>query len=366
VGTGSRMAHVKQLFTQGDVARTENITDLAISGDGFFVIKTNFGQGYSRDGSMHFNKRGELVTSDDYNLLGYASENGRITTRLEPIKIKGNAMAAQSTTKVDMQMNLNSIDDIREYDPDNPFESSNFAHTVTVYDNIGIPRVVTVLYNKADDNLWEYRVLADSKDTGDGDPNGPPVEMASGRLVFNRFGGLEERIEDYNSFDFNKGAEQGQEIEFSWGKSVVDGGTGLDSTTQFGSVTSITRHSQDGHSAANLSGLSLNKDGMLSALYDNGEIKNIAQVALAKFDNNEGLFKVGQNVFKSSRKSGEPNIGSPGSSGRGVVLSKSLELSNADIAHELVNLLQTQRNYTANAKVLKTSTEMLDEVLKIK
>jgi flagellar hook protein FlgE len=92
----------------------------------------------------------------------------------------------------------------------------------------------------------------------------------------------------------------------------------------------------------------------------------LGQIAVAKFENNEGLFKVGKNLFKESRKSGEAAMGKPGDDGRGEVLSKTIELSNVDIASEFVNLMNAQRNFSANAKTIQTSDQMLQEVLQIK
>lgn len=157
-----------------------------------------------------------------------------------------------------------------------------------------------------------------------------------------------------------------KKIKFNWGESITEGGTGLDATTQYGSDSSIARHTQDGLTAATLASLSFNDDGILTAVYDNGESRNIASIAIAKFENNEGLFKVGKNLFKESRKSGQPTMGKPGEQGRGEILSKSVELSNVDIATEFVELMKTQRNFSANAKTLQTSDQMLQEVLSIK
>ena len=151
-----------------------------------------------------------------------------------------------------------------------------------------------------------------------------------------------------------------------FGKSITEGGDGLDASTQYGSTSAIARHSQDGSSAATLSSMSFNDDGQLTAVYDNGESRQIAQVAIAKFDNNEGLFKVGKNLFKESIKSGQAAMGKPGESGRGEILSQSIELSSVDIANELVQLMNAQRNFSANAKSLQTADQMLQEVLSIK
>ncbi|MFG1483117.1 flagellar hook protein FlgE [Halobacteriovorax sp. HFRX-2_2] len=365
-GAGTKLAHIKPIMTQGDVARTESITDLAIQGDGFFKVKAPFGNGYSRDGSMHFNKDGELVNGDGYKVIGFKSnEDGTLTNKEGEIKLGNTTIPAQATEKVKLSMNLDSRVSVKQFDPNNPEETSNFSSSITVYDNVGTARLVTAYYNKTADNNWTYRIMADGADAQGGEA-GKMVEMAQGQLVFNDKGQLQEEIESSNSFNFNKGAQQGQKIEFSWGESISEGGDGTDASTQYGSGSAVARHTQDGASAATLGSLSFNDDGILTAVYDNGETRDIAQIAIAKFDNNEGLFKMGKNLFKESKNSGQPAMGKPGEAGRGQVLSKSIELSNVDIASEFVNLMTSQRNFQANAKTISTADKMMQEIFRIK
>ncbi len=366
LGAGVKLGHVKAIMTQGDVARTESITDLAINGNGFFRVEAPFGYGYTRDGSMNFDKEGFLVSGDGNKIQGFmASEKGEITNQVGAIKLGNTTIPAEATTKIDLSMNLDSRVKIKQFNPNEPEDTSNFSHSVTVYDNVGTARLVTVYYNKSANNNWDYRVMADGKDANNAEP-GKMVEMAAGKLVFNDKGVLQEEVVNSNSFNFNQGAGQNQQIKMSWGESISEGGTGLDATTQYGSDSAIGRHTQDGATAGTLGSLSFNDDGILTAVYDNGESRNIASIAIAKFENNEGLFKVGKNLFKESRKSGQAALGKPGESGRGEVLSKSIELSNVDIATEFVELMKAQRNFSANAKTLQTSDEMLQEVLSIK
>jgi flagellar hook protein FlgE len=185
-------------------------------------------------------------------------------------------------------------------------------------------------------------------------------------LKFNDKGMLQEEVEKSNSFNFNKGAAKGQKVAFNFGDSLKEGGTGLDASTQFGSKSSVARHTQDGSSAATLASLSFNDQGVLSAVYSNGEVRDIGQIAVAKFENNEGLHKLGKNMFRESRRSGQPALGKPGEDGRGDVISKSLELSNVDIADEFVGLMNAQRNFQASTKTITTADQMLQEILNIK
>ena len=365
-GAGVHLAHIKPMMNQGDVTRTDSITDLAISGDGFFKVEAPFGSGYTRDGSMHFNKEGELVNSDGYKVTGFiADESGKITNKQEPIKLGSTTIPAQGTKEVKVNMNIDSRADILEFNLEKPEKTANFTHTMTVYDNIGTARLVTLAYNKVGNNQWKYRALVDGKDA-EGGVEGKMYEQASGTLNFNDKGVLQEEISDNNAFNFNKGAAQGQVIAFDFGKALSEGGTGLDASTQYGSDSNINRHTQDGHSAGTLASLSFNDDGVLSAVYDNGVSRDISQMAIAKFENNEGLFKVGKNLYKESKDSGQAAIGKPGESGRGDVLAKSLELSNVDIANEFVGLMTSQRNFQANSRTLTTADQMLQEVLNIK
>ena len=190
--------------------------------------------------------------------------------------------------------------------------------------------------------------------------------MATGTVQFNNKGVLQTETVANNAFNFNKGAAQGQKIEFNFGKSITEGGDGIGATTQYGSESTVSRHTQDGSSAASIASMSFSDKGVLSAVYSNGEVRDIAQMAIAKFPSNEGLFKVGKNLLKETRKSGEAALGKPGQGGRGAILAKAVELSNVDIASEFVDLMTAQRNFQANTRTITTTDQMLQEVLNIK
>ena len=365
LGAGTQLGHIKTIMSQGDIARTENLTDLAINGDGFFTIKAPFGMGYSRDGTLHFNKDGELVSADEYPVMGFtANADGKITSQMDSIKVDSIAIPAEATSEVSLLLNLDTRDKIFQFDPQDIEETSNYSHSISVYDNVGTVRLITLAYNKISPNNWQYRAFVDGKDAVSGQ-EGELTQMASGRLVFNDKGRLQEEVEESNAFLFNQGAAQ-QKITFNFGESITEGGTGLNASTQYGSETQVARTTQDGFEAGNLSSLTFDSEGTLVAVYTNGVSKMLGRVAIAKFENNEGLSKVGKNLFKESKKSGQPVMGEAGTWGRGEILSKALELSNVDIAQEFVNLMTTQRNFSANAKAVTTADQMLQEVLNIK
>jgi len=366
IGSGTKLAHITPIFTQGNISRTESITDVALNGNGFFAVEAPFGRGFTRDGSFHFDKEGNLINGDGYRVLGFqADDKGNLTNKLGNIKVGNTTIPATPTSKIDVSMNLDSREKIKVFNPEKPEETSQFNTSVSVYDNVGTSRLITLYFNKTADGTWDYHAMVDGKDAAGGIP-GKMVEMASGSLKFNQSGLLEEETEKANSFNFNNGAAPGQKIAFNFGETLKEGGDGNSASTQYGSKNSISRHVQDGYSAATLSSLSFNDKGVLTAAYDNGITKDIAGIAVAKFENNEALYKMGKNLFKESRKSGQAAMGEPGTDGRGEILSKSLELSNVDLAGEFINLMAAQRNFQANTKTITTSDQMLQEVLNIK
>jgi flagellar hook protein FlgE len=367
IGAGTKMAHVTPVYTQGVTQRTENVTDLALNGDGFFQVDAPFGKGYSRDGTFHFNRDGELVNSDGYSVLGYeADAEGGIRNSIGKIKLGTPVIPATATKEIKFTMNLDSRDEVKQFDITKPEKSSNFNTGVTVYDNVGTARLVTVYFNKTADNTWTYHAAIPSEEAAGNLPPGTMVEMATGTVQFNNKGVLQTETVANNAFNFNKGAAQGQKIDFDFGKSITEGGDGLGATTQYGSESTVSRHTQNGASAASIASMSFSDKGILSAVYSNGEVRDIAQMAIAKFPSNEGLFKVGKNLLKETRKSGEAALGKPGQGGRGAILAKSVELSNVDIASEFVDLMTAQRNFQANTRTITTTDQMLQEVLNIK
>ncbi|MEW6056961.1 MAG: flagellar hook protein FlgE [Bdellovibrionota bacterium] len=366
IGRGTKLSNVNPIFSQGSLTQTERSTDLAISGDGFFVMDGADGRSFTRNGVMNFDKEGQLASLDGSKVMGFqADENGMITNKLTTIKIDRTVIDAKRTSKVNLSMNL----DIRaekgpEWNPEQPDKSSNYSNGFTVYDSAGNAHLVTMYFNKAEDGVWDWHAMVKG-DEVQGGQKGQLIEGASGRLKFASDGRLQEQAINKNEFNFNKGALPGQKIDFMFGKSIAEGGDGLQ-TTQYGTNSDLYKHLQDGYTAGTMAGLSFNDDGVLSAIYTNGETLNLAQVAIAKFENNEALFKQGQNKFRESKNSGQAFIGKPGEGGRGRITPKSIESSTTDIASEFINLMTTQRSFQANARAITTADELMQEVLNMR
>jgi flagellar hook protein FlgE len=366
IGRGTRLAAVNPIFSQGSITQTEAATDLAITGDGFFLVDGADGRSFTRNGAFHFNKDGKLINADGYRVQGFQSdENGKVTSKMGDISVDRTVIDAKRTSKVDLFMNLDvRADKNLKFDPERPEQTSHFATGATVYDSAGTAHVVTLYFNRTDDGVWEYKAMAKGEEVVGGEA-GKMVEQASGKLVFDVDGRLKEQTTDRSSFQFAKGALPDQKIEFNFGEDKSKGGMGL-SVTQYGTASEAYKTIQDGYTAGTLSGLTFNDDGVLAAVYSNGQNVNLAQIAMGKFENPEGLFKVGGNRFRESRLSGQATIGAPLSGGRGSVASKALESSTTDIASEFINLMTSQRNFQANSRVVSTADEMMQEVLNLK
>ena len=367
IGRGVKIGAVNPILSQGNVDSTDKVTDLAISGDGYFCLKGSDGQSFCRDGSFHFDREGYLVSTDNQKVQGFmADENNRIINKMVDIRFPRALIPAKATTEVKVDLNLDSrVEATRKFDIKDPYYTSHFSTGLEIYDSQGNKHLLTTFFNKTRDREWEWRGVVDGKEVTGGDP-GVMTEVVKGKLTFTVDGKLNASEITDSNLNFAGGALQNQKIKFNFGDPIAEGGKGIDGSKQYGRDSDLISWSQDGASAGTINNLSFNDEGVLTALYSNGQAADLGQIVLAKFENAEGLFKVGSNRFKESREAGTAAIGSPNKAGRGKIFAKSLERSTVDLAAEFVNLIQGQRNFQANAKTITTTDEMLNEVIQLK
>jgi len=367
IGRGVKIGAVNPILNQGNVDSTDKVTDLAISGDGYFAVKGSDGTTYTRDGSFHFDREGYLTTNDNQRVQGFMSDdNGRIINKTADIKFPRALVPAKGTKEVKLDLNLDSrADTTKKFDPKDPYYTSHFSTGVEVYDSQGNKHLMTMFFNKTQDRNWQWKGMCDGAEVSGGE-KGKMSEVASGKLVFNVDGKLESQEVENSNMNFAGGALQNQQVKFNFGDAIAEGGKGLDGTKQYGKESDMITWGQDGSAAGTINSLSFNDEGVLSVAYSNGEVKDLAQVVLAKFENPEALFKTGNNRMKESRDSGAAAIGQPNRAGRGKIFAKSLERSTVDLASEFVQLIQGQRNFQANAKTITTTDELLNEVIQLK
>ncbi|MGE0761662.1 MAG: flagellar hook protein FlgE [Bdellovibrionales bacterium] len=368
IGRGVKIGAVNPILIQGNVDATEKATDLAISGDGYFTLRGSDGESFTRDGSFHFDKDGYLVTNDNQRVQGFqADEKGQILNKTGDIKFPRALVAAKATEKIRMDLNLDSrIQSLKPFDPKNPYDSAHYSTGIELYDSQGNKHLMTMFFNKTADRQWTWTGMVDGKEVIGG-KEGELAKVATGQITFTVDGKLDTETVTESAFNFKGGALQNQKIKIDFGDAVTtDKGEGLDGTKQYGKESDLITWGQDGSAAGTITNLSFNDEGVCTALYSNGETRDLAQIALSKFENPEALFKVGNNRMKEARDSGAPAVGAPGRAGRGKIFAKSLERSTVDLALEFVNLIQNQRGFQANAKTITTTDELLAEVINLK
>lgn len=370
IGRGVRINAVNSLLTQGNIDHSDRATDLAISGDGFFQVKNGEGMAYTRDGSFHFDKDGYLVTNDKRRVQGYqANEKGVVEPKMGDIKFPKALVNARGTEEIKLDLNLDSraVANAKTFDAKDPYKTSDYATAVETYDSQGNKHVLNLFFNKGENREWTYRGLVDGKEIEGGAPAGQQMgQVVEGKVTFNEEGLLQSQEVTSSAFNFAGGAKQDQQIKLNFGDDIATGGKGMNATKQFGKESDIISWSQNGYSAGMVKALSFNDDGILTASYSNGQVLDLGQVVLAKFESPESLYKMGGNLFSQTKNSGEASVGAPNMSGRGSVMAKSLERSNVDLAHEFVNMIQNQRAFQANSKTITTSDELLNEVIQLK
>lgn len=368
IGRGVKIGAVNPILSQGNIDATEKATDLAISGDGYFCVRGSDGESFTRDGSLHFDKNGFLTTNDNQRVQGFeADEKGQIINKLGDIKFPRALIPAKATTEVSMDMNLDSRMEVgKQFDQKDPYGTSNYSTGVEIFDSQGNKHLMTMFFNKTADRTWKVNGMVDGKEV-QGGKLGEMSSVMEAELTFTTDGKLDTEKVTKQAFNFAGGALQNQQIKIDFGDAVTtDKGKGLNGTKQYGKESDLITWKQDGSAAGTINNLSFNDEGVLTALYSNGQAQDLGQIALAKFENPESLFKVGNNRFKEARDSGTPSIGKSGQAGRGKLFAKSLERSTVDLAMEFVNLIQNQRGFQANAKTITTSDELLGEVINLK
>ncbi len=380
IGRGSRLKDVRTMHTQGGLAVTDSLTDMAIQGMGFFQVKNpstevqeSGGSLYTRVGSFVFDKDGYLSDTRGGHVQGFmATETGAMSTRVGDVRIETKSIAPSQTTNLLLDVNLDARAKVmtEPFDIDKPETTSNFNNTTTIYDSQGGSHQMTVFFRRIEDTeglSWEWHATVDSEAVSDGDAASKLKQIGNGTVKFDPKGVLLEEVTDSSEVNFAGGAAAGQVINFDFGKNTsTEGGNGVGASTSIAAKSLTNFHSQNGHESGNIKSLRIDMDGTIQGVYTNGIIKPLGAVALATFENQDGLMKAGRNQFYASIESGPPKIGMPQSGTRGSVYASSLEESNVDLAQEFVQMIMTQRGFQANSRSITTTDSMYEEVINLK
>jgi flagellar hook protein FlgE len=368
VGRGVKLNGVINNFSQGAFSSTARITDLAISGNGFFMVREGAETYYTRDGQFALNNNGDLINFSGKIVQGYQYDNsGMNTGAIGDINLSNLMASPQATGSATISANLDAgAAVVGPFDINDPTATSNFSTSLSVYDSLGADHLVTVYFEKTGDNAWSWHAVADGSELTGGTA-GTPQEIFQGTLTFTPEGQLDAVTQSttapFDSVDFANGAAPDQLISFDFGNSVMSGGTGLDGTTQFASSSAVVFQTQDGFAQGDLQAIDISENGVISGFFSNGRTRGLAQVALANFQNPEGLLKVGDNLYSETINAGLPNTGVPGNGSLGTIASSSLELSNVDLTNEFITMITNQRGFQANSRVITVGDELMQEVV---
>ena len=347
VGLGVYMNDVQTNFTQGSITTTGNTFDLAIDGNGFYLLRDSAGANfYSRAGQFKVDNIGQVVDSAGALLQGYqADTNGNITSTIGSITLSSSAVAPQTTTTAAILGNLNanataptaafSVTDTTSY---------NFSTGMTFYDSLGNSHQMQLYFRKTAANAWGVYSQIDGG-----------AAAAQTNMTFNASGAVTAGGTQTVTATLTNGATTPQAM-------TVD----LSSLTQFGAASGVASQTQDGYSSGTLDRISVDKEGRVMAQFTNGETRALAQVVLSRFTNPDGLVNVGDNHFLETVESGAALAGAPTVNGLGRVLSGTVEQSNVDLGKEFVDMIITQRAFQANSRAITTSDEMLQELVNLK
>ncbi len=374
-GMGVRVVRSQQIFSQGAIMNTGVPTDLALSGDGFFLVEGAMdgttGRFFTRNGQMTVRNDGVVVNPQGLELQGYkALTAGGFETALSSLQIPTAALEPKVTQAIEIDANLdtNATAPVLPFDINDPVATSNFSTSLTTYDTQGNAHVVDVYFVKtANPNEWNIHVLGDSTEITTPAPANVGdafTQLASGTATFDGTGKLQTLPAMSSTVTYNNA--NAQTMSFDLGDPIATGGTGQLGLTQYGAPSNVSAQSQDGYAPGSLNGIDITSDGVINGAYTNGEVLAIGKVAVAKFPANTELDRFGHNLWVATRDSGQATIGEAGSGGRAAIVSGSLEQSNVDLANQFVKMITHQRAFSANAKTITTADEMLLETTQLK
>lgn len=384
LGGGVRMGGVTTDLKQGTILATGNALDLGVSGAGYFVVRDERTgqQFYTRDGRFRPDAQGAVVNADGLALQGYPiSPAGVQAVAIESLRFDGAQSSPQMTSKAALAVNLQE----KAAEPEDAWPAapvtdtstlaaaSNFATSMQVYDSKGAQHRVDVYFRKTGvANSWEWKAFAATDEVTDPASAGAVVtEIGAGDLTFTSDGKLQTQKTGAPAalpeLAVTFGTASAQTVEMSFGDDIdTPPGTGLGGSTQFATASTVNQISQNGFGAGVLTDVSVSEEGTITGRFSNGQTRDVAKIALAMFNSNEGLQRSGHATFIQSTASGEPLIGTAGSGGTGTLNAGSLEASNVDLGSELVTMIAYQRAFQANARTVTTSDELMQEVANLK
>jgi len=348
-GSGVRLTDIAQQFSQGSIEYTSSGLDMAITGEGFFTLKNDSGYTYTRAGNFQVDQNGNVVSPQGGFLQVYPPNGagGFDTGSMTNLTIASMTGAPQATDSATFNLNLPANatpPGTTPFDPNDP-TSYNQASPFTVYDSLGAAHSATVYYVNTAPGQWTANCYIDGTSVGSQpigfDQNGVLTTPAGGQLNFTGFTPPN-------------------------GAAPMDITVDMSAVTQYGDTFDPGTITQNGYAPGKVTGIDIDQNGVVSARFSNGQTKALGQLALADFENAQGLKNIGNTQWVETAQSGQVIRGAAGTGDFGAVQSGALEDSNVDLTSQLVNMIKAQRNYQANAQSISTDDKMTQTILNIR
>lgn len=354
-GAGTQVSSIGTDYTQGSINSTGTATDVALDGNGFFVVGNGNSLELTRAGNFTLDANGNLITQNGLNVKGYPATNGVVNTNspLTNINIPvGQVEPPNATTMMNMTANLNAT----------ATAGTSFPGQITVYDSLGVSHIATVTYQQTGTNTWSYSVALPASDFASG--TSTPV---TGTMTFDSNGNLTSitptgaagpqtvgtAAGDVSSIpvSFTGLADGASNLNIQWN---LLGSGSTPTISQVAAASAVSATQQDGFASGQYQSFTINGDGSISATFSNGQKLVVGQLALGNVTNLQGLRMLGNGDYQTTLASGEASIAAPGAGGLGTLQGGALEQSNVNISDEFANLIIAQRAFEANSKAVTT------------
>lgn len=396
VGLGMTVASIDNVFTQGNLQSTGISTDLAIQGNGFFVMKNGEETFYTRNGAFGLDMDGTLVNpANGMRVQGWMAEeiNGQmlVTTAATPEDLiipVGSKDPAKETTNVNFACNLNkNTPEILEGASADDIFKGTWGTEQKIYDSFGNEHMLSVSFRRVvgNPNQWEATVVID-QDNADYTQTRVGLGTTDGvgntfLVNFDNYGALQSVTDTAGNVTNPEGQvvlqtsfavadsnvdEQGNPYRQTLNINLGTIGSFKDTITQSASKSTTKAFYQDGYTMGYLDNFKIDSSGIITGVYSNGTNRTIGQIAMATFANDRGLEKAGDNTYVESNNSGMARIGESGVAGKGSLMAGALEMSNVDLSEQMTDMIVTQRGFQSNAKTITTADTLLETVLSLK
>jgi flagellar hook protein FlgE len=362
VGRGVQFQGTTPMWTQGTIENTNNPTDMAINGSGFFVVQDDTGANYyTRAGEFTFDRNGDLVNMSGLYVQGYevtgTNPDGSLilgaVTNINASAQGASPPVATDSLSVDVNLDSSTAD------------LGTYATTTTVYDSLGNAIPLTLTFTKSAApavNTWTVAASVPTTVALPGDVN---IVGGGDTFVFDAFGNLLGVPATDPVIDIAALINGAAPMSITW--DVIDAaGASNGSITQYSSPSGTTFQTQNGYPSGTLRTVDVNEEGVVTGSYSNGQLTPLFQLVMADFPSYYGLTKMGKNLYSESLESGPALYGTPQSGRLGSISTSAIEMSNVDLAAEFIKLITTQRAFQANSRVITTSDEILNELINLK